>query len=204
MEWRICSLTKLFRREESSNCFSLLYVSPVGKNSKRWTKSFELLLPVEKSAVRSNNQKWSPDTSMLWNMSKKSNGLNCLSQTHFISKNSINTLLKEIVEPSQSLDLIFFESSMKGLRSMNKLEFSLVNRWQVKLSIFFLFLKFFHIFHFVCDNLINTEISCFFINLYISIIERLYFLELFLLICINSEFGGHKMRVKFWLPQDIP
>ena len=55
MEGRICLLCKLFRGEELSYGLSLLDIAPVRQHLQRWAELFELLLPVVKSTVRSND-----------------------------------------------------------------------------------------------------------------------------------------------------
>jgi len=47
MEWRVCPLTELFGRKESTKSLSLFDIAPVWQHLERGAESFELLLPVE-------------------------------------------------------------------------------------------------------------------------------------------------------------
>ena len=85
---------------------------------------------------------------------------------------------------------------MKRLRSSNKFKFPLIDRGQIKLSLFFL-LELFHIFHFVGDDLIDTQVGRLLINVNLAIHNRLYLLKLLLLVPIDPKLSGHEMRVQF-------
>lgn len=53
----------------------MLYVSPVRQDPQRRAEFFELLLPVEKSAIRGDDQEGTPDVLGLRNVGEQGDGL---------------------------------------------------------------------------------------------------------------------------------
>lgn len=121
MERRVSTFAEFFVREKLTDSLTLLDITPVRQDSEAWAEFFELLLPVEKSAVRSDNEERTPYVFPFGNMSEQSDRLDGLSKTHFVSEDTVNALLKKVVQPSETLDLIFFETAMEGRRSSNQL-----------------------------------------------------------------------------------
>lgn len=121
VEGRVWTLGKFLGGEEFSDSFPLLDVTPVRKDPQGRTKLLELLLPVEKSAVRRHHEEGTPDIFRLGNMGKESYGLDSLTESHFVCEDPIDALLEKVVQPSKSLDLIFFEGSMERRRSPDQL-----------------------------------------------------------------------------------
>ena len=106
----------------------MLDVAPIRKHSQRRTEFFELLLPVEKRTVGRHNQERSPNIFVLRNVSQEGNRLDCLTEAHFIGQNTIDALLEQVVEPSQTFDLIFFQSTQEGSWSVYDFgQFSLIH-----------------------------------------------------------------------------
>ena len=54
-------------------------------------------------------------------MAEQGYGLDGFAQAHLICQDTVDTLLKEIVKPSQSLDLILLQSTMEGCGSADEL-----------------------------------------------------------------------------------
>lgn len=108
--------------------FSFFRVSEIWQNFETWTEKLKFILPVMKSCHRNDNQKRSPNIFLFCQMSQQSNGLNGLTKTHFISKDTIDTLIIQVVQPLKTLQLICFQISLKHIRFLNLLfELHLVN-----------------------------------------------------------------------------
>ena len=73
---------------------------------------FDFHLPVEHDRSWHHDQVGSPHAFFQGQVSQKSNGLDCLSQTHFISKDSIKRALKERDHPIKTNMLIFSEGML--------------------------------------------------------------------------------------------
>ena len=73
------------------------------------------------SGRRSNDQERSPNVVVFSKVSHNRNGLDCLSETHFVGKNSVDTLLIQIDQPVQTLQLVFLQlgSEHGWLRNLN-------------------------------------------------------------------------------------
>lgn len=77
-------------------------------------------LPIMKCYCRGNDQEGSIVVFGLCKMSQQSNGLYGLAKTHFISKNTIDSLAIQIIKPSKTFDLIGLELSFEVLWCLHK------------------------------------------------------------------------------------
>lgn len=92
--------SEIFLVEVPSNGFPLVCLTPIWKHPKAWAKLFKFLLPIMKCGWGSNHKKGSPNILMMTDEGQQRYGLDGLSESHFISQNTVNTLLVQIIQPS--------------------------------------------------------------------------------------------------------
>lgn len=93
MEGRVGGSSEFFVVEEFSNHLPLLQIPPIWQHSQAWRELLKLLLPIEESRARRDNQKRAIDAFVLTDVTQQGDGLDSLPQSHLVCEYSINGLL---------------------------------------------------------------------------------------------------------------
>ena len=87
LDWVLSGVTILLRKEAA-----YLGASPVRHQFEIRYKARHFLLPIVQSGGRRDNQERAPDSILLSDVAQNGNRLNCFTQTHLISQNSVDSL----------------------------------------------------------------------------------------------------------------
>lgn len=115
---RIC---QVLRVQEFCQLFALILTTPIRQHLQAGAVFLELVLPVVKRHNRYYDKERTPSAFSLSDMSHERNCLNRFTQAHFVSKDAINALLVQIVEPAKTSELIMLKSCSKDSRLLNRL-----------------------------------------------------------------------------------
>ena len=103
-----CWVGQILWVEEFAELLPFFLVSEVGQHLELGTEFLKFILPVVQCCDRNDYEEGSPNVFRLCNVCHQRNGLDCLSESHLVSQNSIDSLLIKVIEPPQTTKLVLF------------------------------------------------------------------------------------------------
>ena len=121
---------------------SFLLGSGIFQHLNLWCKSLKFVVPIGQGQQGNDNQKWAIYT-IFYQVTQKRNALQRLTQPHFVSQYTIETIFVQCHQPLQSIQLVIFQCTswyyfwlchgMRGLRFLNCLSCSYCAIWDISL-----------------------------------------------------------------------
>mmetsp|Transcript_2519 Transcript_2519/g.4692 ORF Transcript_2519/g.4692 Transcript_2519/m.4692 type:complete len:324 (+) Transcript_2519:2313-3284(+) len=99
---------------------ALRHVAPVRQQLKVGHEVADLILPVVQRGRRAHHKEGSADVLLFGEVSQKHQRLHRLSETHLVREDAVQTLLVQVHQPLQALELVVFEGTREhpGLRDV--------------------------------------------------------------------------------------